>query len=103
MKRTILIADDNTEVRHVLADIVKSTGYDVVQAESGEQAIRLAVSQGIDAFILDVEMPGMNGVELCRVLRSMEKYSSTPIIFLTGVGEESGLSDAFAAGCDDFI
>ena len=103
MKRTILIADDNAEFRHVMAGIVESNGYDVVQAESGEQAIALAMNQGIDAFLLDVEMPEMTGVELCRVLRSTEKYRSTPIIFLTGAGEETDLSDAFEAGCSDFI
>jgi adenylate cyclase len=103
MKRTILIAGDNTDVRHALTDIVESTGYDVVQAESSELAIALAVNQAIDAFILDVDMPKMSGVELCRVLRSLEKYRSTPIFFLTGAGEDIGLSAAFEAGCDDFI
>jgi adenylate cyclase len=101
--KTILITDDDSGVREILAEILESEGYKVLQAESGDQAIELARSRRVDAFLLDMEMPGMSGIEVCRSVRTLDRYQSTPIIFVTGIGEDRGLEDAFAAGCDDFI
>jgi adenylate cyclase len=57
----------------------------------------------IDSFLLDMEMPRMTGVDVCRALRGLENYHSTPIIFVTGVEENRGLAEAFDAGADDLI
>src|SRR2546427_540118 len=57
----------------------------------------------IPAFLRDMEMRGMNGIDVCRELRRLDEYQATPIIFVTGMGEDRGLDEAFAAGCDDFI
>lgn len=103
IRKTILITDDDAGVRETLAEILEAENYDILQAGSGTRAIALAKSRHIDAFLLDMEMPGMNGIEVCRTLRRLDEYQSTPIIFVTGIGEDRGLEDAFAAGCDDFI
>src|SRR3954469_10577190 len=98
MKRTILIADDEPAARTFLQKLLEPEGYDIVQAESGEQAIALSQSLRLDAFILDIEMPKISGIAVCKTLRAMEQYRSTPIIFLTGSGDEAMLEAAFAAG-----
>src|SRR5436190_15840988 len=103
MTRTILIADDEPGVRQLLQRILEPEGYEVIQAESGEQALVLAKKLQIEAFILDIEMPPMNGIELCRALRAMDQYRSAPIMFVTGGGDEHVLEEAFAAGADDFV
>jgi class 3 adenylate cyclase len=103
MTRTILIADDDASVRSVLQKMLEAQGHDIIQAESGEQAIALANTLQIDAFLIDIEMPRMNGFDLCRAIRRMEQYRSVPIILLTGSGNETSLEEAFAAGGDDFI
>jgi len=102
-RKTILITDDDAVLRETLAEILETEDYEVLEAANGTQAIALAKSRHIDAFLLDMEMPGMNGVEVCRELRRLDGYQATPIIFVTGIGEERGLDEAFAAGCDDFI
>jgi class 3 adenylate cyclase len=103
MKRKILIADDEPYARDVLQVILEEEGYEVVHAESGKQALAIAETLQIDGFILDIEMPGMNGIEVCRAVRNIPQYRGTPIIFLTGRGDDDSLSDAFSAGGDDFI
>jgi adenylate cyclase len=103
MARTILIVDDEASAREVLAQMLEPEGYEVIQAESGEEAIALAGSLNIDAFLLDIGMPRMNGIDLCRALRRMEPYSGVPIIFLTGQADDVALEEAFASGGDDFL
>ena len=103
MTRTILIADDDASVRNVLQQTLEPQGHDIIQAESGEQAIALAKTLQIDAFLLDIDMPRMNGFDVCRAIRGMEQYRSVPIIFLTGEGDEGVIEEASAAGGDDFI
>ena len=103
MSRTVLIVDDEAGAREVLQRILELADYDIVQAESGSQAIALATTLQVDAFLLDIDMPGMNGMDLCRALRSMETYATSPIIFLTGATDDAVLEAAFESGGDDFI
>lgn len=102
-QRSILIADDERFVRETLSDLLEREGYRVTAANSGERAMELAVTRRVDAFLLDMEMPGMNGIELCRRIRALPQYKVTPVIFATGSDELDTLTNAFAAGCDDFI
>jgi class 3 adenylate cyclase len=103
MKRTILIVDDDEGVRQTMAEVLSLEGYNVVEAGSGEEAIAAAMRMHIDSFLLDMEMPRMRGVEVCRAIRALEGYQTTPIIFVTGVEENWGLGEAFDAGADDLI
>ena len=103
MARTILIVDDDAGVRETLQSLLEPEGHDVIQAEDGEQAIALASTFHIDAFLIDVQMPRMNGIDLCRALRGVDRYRKAPIIFLTGQNDDTVLQEAFAAGGDDFV
>jgi adenylate cyclase len=103
MARTILIVDDDADVRETLQLVLEPEGHDVLQAEGGQQAIALANAFQIDAFLIDVKMPRMNGLDLCRAIRGMEQYRNTPIIFLTGDHDEAVLEEAFTSGGDDFL
>jgi class 3 adenylate cyclase len=103
MKRTILIVDDDDSVRQTLSEVLAVAGYETIEAASGEEAIAIAMSRHIDSFLLDMEMPHMSGVEVCRTIRKLGNYRTTPIIFVTGVEENWGLAEAFDAGADDLI
>jgi class 3 adenylate cyclase len=103
MKPTILIADDDPAVRSTLQRILEPEGYDVVQAESGEQALALATALPVDVFFLGPDMPRMNGIVLCRELRNIERYRDTPIIFLIENAVDAVLNQALTVGGDDFI
>ncbi len=101
--KTILVADDDRTVRAVLARILEADGFKVVQAERGEKCLFLSMEKKIDGFLVDLNMPGLDGVELCRRLRSLERHKLTPIICVTGNDDDTSVSRAFAAGADDFI
>lgn len=101
--RTVLVVDDDRTSRRLLAGMLGSEGYTVMEADSGEQALRVALRASVDAFLLDVRMPGMGGIELCRRLRMIRRYRMAPILFVTAIDEEASLREAFTAGGDDFI
>lgn len=103
MTRTILIAADDSSTRTFLQSILEREGYDVIQSDSAEQALAITRTLQIDAFVLDIEMPGMDGIALCRAIREIERHRSTPIIFLTGSDHGEAVDRAFSAGGDDFI
>lgn len=102
-EKTVLITDDDRTVRTVLARMLQADGYRVVEAEHGEKCLCLLMEKQVDAFLVDVNLPGLDGVELCRRIRAVERYQFTPIICITVADEESTVGRAFEAGADDFI
>ncbi len=101
--RTVLVVDDTAVARMLAADILKTAGMTILEADSGEEAIQRAGGTAIDAFLLDIRLPDMNGIELCRALRSMEAHKTAPIVFVTAVDQREILQWAVEAGADDFI
>jgi class 3 adenylate cyclase len=75
----------------------------VLEAEGGESALKAARDNSVDAFLLDVRMGDMNGIDVCRKLRAMDAYRNSPIIFVTAVDQREVLQWALEAGADDFI
>ena len=101
MKR-ILIVDDSTAIRN----IIKTTlfgDYEVHEAENGEAAYDFASSASIDLFLLDVNMPKMDGITLAKKLRSTAKYSKTPIIMLTTESRDDKKQAGRDAGANGWI
>jgi class 3 adenylate cyclase len=101
--RTVLVVDDTAVNRMVAADVLKGAGVTVLEADSGETALAAAAAGGIDAFLLDVRMGEMNGIELCRRLRGLEAYRNAPIMFVTAIDQREVLQWALEAGADDFV
>jgi len=101
--KTVLVVDDTAVMRMLVADILGAVGMRIVEAESGEQALQRARETAVDAFLLDVRMGDMNGIELCRAIRAMEAYRNAPIVFVTAVDQREVLQWALEAGADDFI
>lgn len=102
-KYTILVADDDRTTRTVLDNLLQREGFRVELADCGETCLNLARDNSIDAFLVDIRMPGLGGLDLCRALRAMERYRMTPIIFITALDEQDTLSTVFEAGATDFI
>jgi adenylate cyclase len=104
MKRTtILIAEHDLSSRNSLQQLLEPAGYDIIQAESGEQVLALATALPIDIFLIGIEMHRMNGIVVCQELRGIERYRNTPIIFLMGASGDGLLDQALTVGGDDFI
>jgi adenylate cyclase len=82
---------------------LRGDGYQVVEADSAERAMELARTQSFDTFLIDIDMTGKSGTEICRELRATEGYKFTPIILSTSGGRHSQTVAAFESGCDNVI
>jgi len=99
----VLIVDDTVENLQVLGSILKSENYKVAVATSGNQAIAIANEINPDLILLDVMMPGINGFETCKKLKSIPLTSETPVIFLTAKVENEDIIEGFKIGAVDYI
>jgi CheY-like chemotaxis protein len=102
----ILAVDDDPDFLAVFRTVLEGLGFDdLVVASSGDRALELIASAptGFDCFILDIQMPRMDGIQLCRQIRAMEAYKDTPIIMNTAVGDRDYIDAAFAAGATDYL
>jgi two-component system KDP operon response regulator KdpE len=97
---TILVVDDEPQIRRVLRSTLSSQGYVIIEAKDGEEAIESARKTKPDLVLLDVNMPGMGGIEACREIR---RGSSAPIIMLTVRNAERDKVLALDAGADDYV
>lgn len=97
----LLIVDDERSIRISLRTILANFGYEVVEAARGEEALALARTTQFDAVLLDINMPGMGGIEVCRTLRRNDPR--LPIVMLTVQDVEDRKVEALDAGADDYI
>ncbi|HHW58246.1 MAG TPA: response regulator [Clostridia bacterium] len=101
--KNILIVDDNKLIRKVLKDILEKEGYQILEAENGEQALSIYKNMFPDMVILDIIMPGMNGFDLLRVLRKEEENLMLPIILLTSHDNFEEKIKGLELGADDYV
>jgi len=99
----VLVADDNGVVRDLIAFRLERSGYRVVAASDGEEALRIAREEVPDLAILDVMMPNLTGVEVTERLRADDATSQIPVILLTARVQEVDIARGFDAGADDYI
>lgn len=100
MKR-ILIAEDEQPIREGLADLLESEGYAVDSAKTGTEAVSLFASANPDLVLLDIMMPGMNGYDVCKYIRSRD--NAVPVLFLSAKEEEIDKVLGLELGADDYI
>jgi DNA-binding response OmpR family regulator len=99
----VLAADDDQLIRELIQFRLERSGYAVVTAVDGDEALRLARERLPDLCVLDVMMPGLNGYEVTRELRADEATSRIPVILLTARVQEADVSQGFEAGADDYL
>jgi CheY-like chemotaxis protein len=83
----IMVADDDADLRDLIALMLRSRGFDVVAAPNGDTALAAILVDGADGLVSDFQMPGIDGLTLCRVLRGLRDYALLPIVVFTGVAE----------------
>jgi PleD family two-component response regulator len=99
----ILVVDDDPIVRELVTESLEARGHTVISAPDGEVGLRLARDEVPDLVLLDVRMPGMDGLELCRQLRRGFRTSTIPIIFLTSLSETADKVEGMLVGADDYV
>lgn len=102
-KQKILVVDDEQDIVDIISYNLTKEGYQVSTANNGKEAIRVAKEIYPDLIVLDVMMPEMDGIEACRLMRSMPEFKHTFMIFLTARSEEYSEIAGFHVGADDYI
>jgi DNA-binding response OmpR family regulator len=103
MMNEIFVVDDDRDVAQSIELALRRRGFRVTLAHSGVEALKLLRRYRPDLVLLDVLMPGMSGMEVCRRLRADENTASLPIIFLTARGQERDRTEGLRAGADDYL
>lgn len=101
--KKILVVDDEPDLVELVSYNLKKEGFRVSSAADGETALEAIKKGGIDLVVLDLMLPGISGIELCRMLRRNPKTESIPIIMLTARGEEQDRVTGLDAGADDYV
>lgn len=102
-KKTILVVEDDEDIQQLVGYNLIKAGFLVEYGDSGEQALEKVKDQMPDLILLDLMLPGMDGTELFRIIRSDSKLNDIPIIMLTAKGEESDIISGLDHGADDYI
>ena len=96
----VLLVDDDPHIQTTNAAFLKKKGYEIYQAETGTEALRIAETTALDGVVLDVDIPGMDGITLCRRLREL---SGIPVIFLSAYAQTDDRIKGLIAGGDDYL
>ncbi|MDH4161985.1 MAG: response regulator [Nitrospirota bacterium] len=99
----ILVVDDEPDIRSLLEYNLKKAGYRVSSAADGEDALSILRTGNIDLIILDLMLPGLNGLEICQIIRQNPKMRDIPVIMLTARGEEEDRVRGLETGADDYL
>ncbi|MER7228083.1 response regulator, partial [Streptomyces rubradiris] len=101
MPQTVLLAEDDRAIRHALERALRLEGYEVTAVADGVEALAQAHTDPPDVLVLDVMMPGIDGLQVCRVLRA--EGDRTPILMLTALVETADRIAGLDAGADDYV
>jgi len=100
---TILVVDDEEDIVELVTLNLVREGYDVLSAATGEQAIELARARQPDLAILDLMLPGIDGLEVCRILKNDPRTEQMPVVILTAKTEDSDIVAGLELGADDYV
>ncbi|MFB9326219.1 response regulator transcription factor [Paenibacillus aurantiacus] len=98
--RTVLIVEDEPKIREVIASYIRHGGLAALEAETGQEALRLLGSERVDAVVLDLMLPDMDGEAVCRHIR---RTSSVPVVMLTAKASQEQRIEGFSLGADDYV
>lgn len=99
----VLVVDDDEDIRDIVALRLGVVGHTVRQASNGDECLEAIESERPDIILLDIQMPRMNGIDVCRNIKANPEFSLIPVLLLTARGQESDVSKGFDAGADDYI
>jgi len=101
--KKVLIVDDEPDILEIISYNLIKEGYEILTAKNGMEALDKVASYKPDLVILDIMMPKMSGVEVCKILRSKPEYNDTLILFLSALSDESSQIKGLETGADDYV
>lgn len=102
-KPVILVVDDFDDTRLLLRTWLERKGFEVIEAENGNEAVSLAETKRPDLIIMDLEMPELDGLAATRKIRAVKELQKVPVLAVSAYGAEQFRDDALAAGCDEYV
>jgi two-component system, cell cycle response regulator DivK len=103
MSKRILVVEDQEDNRRILRDLLGNAGYELVEAETGEEALTAVEAQRPDLILMDIQLPVMNGYEAARRIKSNPDMKAVPIIAMTAYALAGDETKALAAGCNAYV
>jgi two-component system cell cycle response regulator DivK len=103
MTKRILVVEDQEDNMQILRDLLSSAGYEMIEAQDGEAAVRVAVSDRPDLILMDIQLPLLDGYEATRRIRADPAMRAIPIIVVTSYALSGDEAKARAAGCDGYV
>ena len=99
----VLIAEDEPDIRELITFTLRFSGYEVVAASNGEEAVQLTKQEKPDLILLDVRMPKMTGYEACQLIKADPSSADTPVMFLSAKGQENEIRTGLQAGATEYL
>jgi two-component system cell cycle response regulator DivK len=103
MSKRILVVEDQEDNRQILRDLLSSAGYEMVEAENGEEALTVAAAEQPDLILMDIQLPLLDGYEATRRIKANPALAKIPVIAITSYALSGDEEKARAAGCDDYV
>jgi len=103
LPKKILIVDDNQDGRELVVKVLKTRGYQTIEAVDGEEALEKAVAERPDLILMDRSLPKIDGYEVTRRLKAQEEFKDVPVVALTAHAMRGNREKALEAGCDGYI
>jgi len=103
LPKKILIVDDNQDGRELVVKVLKTRGYQTIEAVDGEEALEKAVAERPDLILMDRSLPKIDGYEVTRRLKAQEEFKDVPVVALTAHAMRGDREKALEAGCDGYI
>ena len=99
----VLVADDDPDIRELVAFKLEQLGVETLSVEDGETALAMIRQRRPALAILDIAMPGLSGIDVCRMIRADPEIAHTPVLMLTARVQEQDVERGFAVGADDYV
>lgn len=99
----ILIAEDEPDIRELVAFTLRFAGHEVTTASNGEEAVQMASQVIPDIILMDVRMPRMTGYDACRLMKANPALKDIPVVFLSAKGQDSEIATGFEVGAEEYM
>ena len=102
-KAAVLIIEDDQEIQELLSHSMSKENWKLLQAKTGEEGLKILKTKNVDCIILDIMLPGIDGLKILRKIRDIDQYSNVPVIMTTAKGEETDIITGLELGADDYV